>query len=192
MSKNPDPFQLSDRERRNLLLTGAMPLRFDILESRPIRQSVVATWCAAAFGADHASSVPQRAVRLLEEVLEAYQAAGADKMMAHSLVDYVFSRPVGEMDQELGGIGVTLLALAAAAGHDAEAAETKEVMRVLAKPLKEFAARNKQKDEAGFKVAQPCEHYKQGLHPDMNSSCTWPDQVHCEFDRCPGKLGKVS
>lgn len=57
------------------------------------RQRAVSDWCAAAFGAGHAASVPQRAIRLLEEVIEACQAANVDPAMAHRLIDYVYSRP---------------------------------------------------------------------------------------------------
>ena len=119
------------------------------------RQKIVAQWCTAAFGHEHTTSIPQRAVRLLEEAIEAYQAAGGSVEMAHSLIDYIFARPVGELAQELGGIGVTLLALANAAGLSADDEEAKEVDRVLSKPLEHFTARNRVKDEAGFVVKKP-------------------------------------
>lgn len=101
---------------------------------------------------EHALSVQQRAVRLLEEAIEAYQSAGADVAMAHRLVDYVFGRMPGALSQELGGIGVTLLALAEAAGLDAEVEEVREVRRVMSKPLEHFRERNAAKNEAGFEV----------------------------------------
>lgn len=122
------------------------------ISEREKRQHEVHQWCSDAFGADHASSVPQRAVRLLEETLEAYQAAGADPEMAHKLVDFVFSRPVGKLWQELGGVGLTVLALAEAAGLSADTEEAREFERVLSKPLKWFHARNQAKNDAGFEV----------------------------------------
>ena len=70
--------------------------------------------------------------------------------MAHRLVDYVFSRPVGVLHQELGGVGVCILALAAAAGLSADEEERREVERVLAKPLDHFRQRNAAKNAAGF------------------------------------------
>lgn len=118
------------------------------------RQEIVHDWCKAAFSHEHATNVTQRGIRLLEEAIEAYQATGGTAEMAHKLVDYIFARPVGELGQELGGVGVTLLALAAAAGLSAEFEEAREVDRVLAKPLEHFAARNRIKDEAGFKVGK--------------------------------------
>lgn len=125
-------------------------------ESKPERderQKQVAKWCAAAFGVDHQSSIPQRGVRLLEESIEAYQAAGGRAEMAHKLVDYTFSRPVGELSQELGGVGIGLLALAEAAGISADAEERRELERVLSKPLEHFTKRNQAKNDAGFNVA---------------------------------------
>lgn len=127
-----------------------------IQEPRPAardeRQRQVAAWCAAAFGTEHASSLTQRGIRLLEEAIEAYQAAGGEADMAHKLVDYVFGRPVGELGQELGGIGVTVLALAEAAGLSADAEEAREVARVLSKDLAHFTKRNEEKNAAGFNV----------------------------------------
>jgi hypothetical protein len=121
---------------------------------RDDRQAKTADWCAAAFGEAHASSVPQRAVRFLEEAVELSQACGVDRAMAHQLVDYIFDRPPGEPFQELGGVGVTTLALANALGVSADQAEAAEVARVLAKPLKHFADRNAAKNAAGFDVTQ--------------------------------------
>lgn len=72
--------------------------------------------------------------------------------MLHRLVDHVYAKPAGELRQELGGLGVTLLALAQAAGLSADDAETREIARVMAKPLAHFAARNAAKKAAGFHV----------------------------------------
>lgn len=120
---------------------------------RDQRQTTVADWCAAAFGTDQAASIKQRGIRLLEEAIEAYQATGADAAMAHKMVDYIFARPAGTIAQELGGVGVTTLALANAAGVSADECEAKEVARVLAKPLAHFTARNQAKNDAGFTAA---------------------------------------
>lgn len=123
--------------------------------ARDNRQKIVSDWCAAAFGIDHATSLPQRGIRLLEEAVELAQACGCSTDMAHKLIDFVFSRPIGKIEQELGGVGVTLLALASAAGHSADGEEAAEVARVLAKPPSYFTARNEAKNAAGFNVASP-------------------------------------
>lgn len=78
--------------------------------------------------------------------------------MAHRLIDHVFSKEAGEIGQELGGVGVTVLALAHAAGIDADAEEQREIARVRSKPLQWFWERNRAKNEAGFDVT--------GAYPD--------------------------
>lgn len=123
--------------------------------SRDRRQGQVAAWCAAAFGTAHLASLPQRGIRLLEEAVETAQAAGCKREMCHKLIDYVFDREPGELVQEIGGVGLTLLALCAAAGVSADDLEQTELERVLAKPLDHFAARNKVKNDAGFNVEDP-------------------------------------
>lgn len=118
--------------------------------NRDDRQQRVHTWAKAAFGVAHATSLPQRGLRLLEEAVELFQAAGGDQDMAHKLVSFVFSRPAGTIEQELGGVGVAVLALAAAFDVSADDMEQREVDRVLSKPLEFFAARNAEKNAAGF------------------------------------------
>lgn len=87
---------------------------------------------------------------MLEEAIELYQACGGDLAKAHKLLDFVFARPVGEIHQELGGVGVTVLALAQAAGLEADVCEDAEVDRILSKSEAVFRARNAEKNAAGF------------------------------------------
>lgn len=122
---------------------------------RDYRQQRVAEWAIAAFGEAHVQSLPQRGIRLLEEAIEAAQAAGCGRKMCQKLVDYVFDRPAGELKQEIGGVGLTLLALSYAADISADDAEAAELERVLAKPLEHFAARNRVKNDAGFNLEEP-------------------------------------
>ena len=122
---------------------------------RDQRQAMAASWAHAAFGEAEATSVPQRGLRLLEEAIEAFQACGGDEALAHKLVSFVFARPPGEVGQELGGVAVTALLLAAAVGLSADEEECREVHRVLSKPLREFTDRNANKNAAGFKIEFP-------------------------------------
>jgi NTP pyrophosphatase (non-canonical NTP hydrolase) len=126
--------------------------------SRDQRQQLVTEWAQSAFGREEATSLPQRGIRLLEEAIEAFQACGGDEDVAHKLITFVFARPPGAIGQELGGVAVTVLALAAAAGVSADEEECREIQRVLDKPLKEMAERNANKNAAGFRVvaATPC------------------------------------
>ena len=119
---------------------------------RDQRQTMIASWVELAFGRAEATSVPQRGLRLLEEAIEAFQACGGEEAIAHRLVAHVFARPPGEIGQELGGVAVTTLALAAAAGLSADEEEAREIHRVLSKPIREFTERNARKNAAGFKI----------------------------------------
>lgn len=120
--------------------------------ARDERQKRVTDWARAAFGEAEATGLAQRGVRLLEEAIEAFQACGGDEEIAHKLVAFVFARPAGTVGQELGGVSVTMLALAAAAGLSADEEECREVSRVLSKPVGEFTARNASNNSAGFKI----------------------------------------
>lgn len=119
-------------------------------KTRDQRQADVHAWCVAAFGDHDARSIPQRGLRLVEEAIETAQACGCDAAMLHRLIDHIYAKPVGELGLELGGLGVTMLALAEAAGFSADAAEVNEIQRVTSKPLGHFAARNAAKKAAGF------------------------------------------
>lgn len=134
-----------DDEPNNVI----MPVRWG---GRDVRQRQIMNWAQAAFGVDEATSLPQRGLRLLEEALEAFQACGGDEAMAHKLAAFVFTRPKGEIGQELGGVAVTALVLAEAAGLSAEEEECREIRRVLSKPTSHFAERNANKNAAGFKI----------------------------------------
>lgn len=118
--------------------------------TRDERQAEVIVWARRVFGDDEAVSLPQRGLRLLEEAIGAFQAAGGNPGQAHRLIDYVFSRRAGVLSQELGGVGVTVLALAAAAGISADEAERMEIERVLSRLPEHWAARNAVKNAAGF------------------------------------------
>ena len=73
-------------------------------------QARVAKWMQACFGPVISADVQERGDRLLEETLELLQAHGYDPRRVALLVDYVYSRPVGQPHQEVGGVMVTLAA----------------------------------------------------------------------------------
>lgn len=81
-------------------------------------QLKVDRWMQECFGADVASDVAERSHRFLEEALELVQSVGCTADEARQLVDYVFGRPAGEPRQEVGGVMVTLSALANAGCMD--------------------------------------------------------------------------
>jgi len=80
-------------------------------------QDRVGAWMLDCFGPKVSMDRLERRDRLVEEVLELAQTLPeftADR--AHALVDYVFNRPVGVTEQEVGGVSVTLAALCFAEG----------------------------------------------------------------------------
>lgn len=96
-------------------------------------QSRVDEWVQACFGPVIAGDKEERNHRFLEEALELVQACGCTREEAHQLVDYVFDRPVGERNQELGGVMITLAALSNAQRLDMQAAGETELERIWTK-----------------------------------------------------------
>ena len=117
---------------------------------RGLRQRTAAAWCARAFGDDSLADRRKRALRLLEEAIELYQAEQGSQDQAGALVAHVFAKPVGEPAQEVGGVSLTLLSYCHAAGLDADGCEAAELARVLATPLQDIQKRYARKTEAGF------------------------------------------
>lgn len=115
---------------------------------RLVRQIKVANWVEEAFGLQQARSVEYRGLRFVEEAIELAQSCDCKLETLHQLIDHIYSRPKGDLRQELGGVGLTLLALANAAGMSADAAEQEELERVLSKPLEMFKKRNEEKQAA--------------------------------------------
>lgn len=87
-------------------------------------------WMMSCFGEAITVDARERNLRFLEEALELVQSRGLTASEAHQLVDYVFGRPVGQPAQELGGVMVTLTALASAAKLDIGACAETELDRV--------------------------------------------------------------
>ena len=74
-------------------------------------QERVQPWMASCFGPEISANRVERNHRFLEEAIELIQSAGCTRSEAHQLVDYVFDRPAGEPEQEVGGVMVKQAAL---------------------------------------------------------------------------------
>lgn len=96
-------------------------------------QAHVQPWMMACFGAEIAADRQERNHRFIEEALELVQACGCTQSEAHQLVDYVYGRPQGEINQEVGGVMVTLAALCLANGFDMHSAGETELARIWTK-----------------------------------------------------------
>lgn len=74
-------------------------------------QEQVNAWMTECFVSDIIKSKEERNHRFLEEALELVQANGIDRDTVHALVNYVFERPPGALNREVGGVMVSLAAL---------------------------------------------------------------------------------
>lgn len=92
-------------------------------------QERVADWLHECFGSEVALSKLERTHRFLEEALELAQAGGCSRADALALVDYVYSRPVGDVSAETGGVLVTLAGMAEAYEIEMAAAGETELAR---------------------------------------------------------------
>ena len=100
-----------------------------MITPRRERQASVARWVSKLFGPAQAADVKGRATRMLEEAIEAAQAAGVSEDVVGKLTRRVYDKPAGDLRQEIGQVGLTLLAFSAAAGFDADTLEDEQVVR---------------------------------------------------------------
>lgn len=121
---------------------------------RDRRQALVVQWARECFGDMEAFHVQQRALRVLEEAVELAQACGVTAAIVAKLAAYVYGRPVGGIYQEIGGLSITLLALAGACGLSAEEEERREFDRIMEKPRSYFTDRNARKNADGIKAVE--------------------------------------
>lgn len=110
-----------------------MPGLKSALASNASFQDRVRPWMLECFGEMIAGDREERNHRFLEEALELVQACGCTQHEAHQLVDYVYGRDQGEINQEVGGVMVTLAALCLANGMDMHAAGETELARIWTK-----------------------------------------------------------
>ena len=122
--------------------------------NRDERQAAVLDWVRTTFGPATLTG-SERAMRVLEEALELFQAEGLDLDKALAIARHVYGRPLGDPAQEVGGLGVTLLAYCGAKGISADGEEARELERVLAKDPEHFRARHNLKADAGIAERAP-------------------------------------
>lgn len=96
-------------------------------------QQCVMPWMLECFGEEIASDQVERNHRFFEEATELVQSGGMTREAAHQLVDYTYDRPVGELDQEVGGVMVTLAALCLAHNTDMHLCGDIELARIWTK-----------------------------------------------------------
>jgi hypothetical protein len=107
-------------------------------------------WGVRCFGMVHMRDKRIRALRCVEEAIELAQACKVDQLQLHKLIDYVYDRPVGVPEKEVGGVFVTAAVISECLNDQPEAIFEAEIRRVLAKDPSYFAERNRLKEAAGF------------------------------------------
>lgn len=96
-------------------------------------QNGVAEWLLQCFGPEISGDKLERSDRFIEEALELVQAVGYPEERISALLQYVYSRPIGEPQQEVGGVMVTLAALCWSHGIDLDEASRAELARIWTK-----------------------------------------------------------
>ncbi len=146
---------------------------------------IAAEWAVRCFGADHYWNRAVRALRTLEEAAELAQALNVPEEKAIQCIKTVYSRPVGDAKQELGGVLLTTAILIESMNLDYNDVLECELRRVLKKDTAHFAKRNQEKIDLGLDIAPPGlsqEAYDNGpgAQPTMT---THTDQDGCRISR---------
>ncbi len=118
----------------------------------------VADFVGTAFGYDCLMDMKERGKRVYEEACELVQTLGISQGELAAIVDWVFSRPVGDTRQELAGVGMTSLAFAYAYGVRLDDVVREELDRVNKLPLSKFRAKKALKVAAGISERSEIDH----------------------------------
>jgi NTP pyrophosphatase (non-canonical NTP hydrolase) len=113
-----------------------------------VKQKEVLAWAVEAFG-DTALRFQERAARMVEEAIEVAQAEGLSPEIVRKILDRVYSRPPGDLWQELGGLMITAMALAENQGLDLHDCARQEFARVQSKTKDWWTRKHQEKIEAG-------------------------------------------
>lgn len=133
------------------------PYRWAPDQSTGSFQSRVAPWMQITFGAEVSADVLERGDRHLEEVLELLQATHYPPERVAALTTYVYSRPIGEPAQEVGGVMVTLAAFCLSIFVDMHRAAEVELARVWTKVDKIRAKQASKPHGSALPIAAPSE-----------------------------------
>jgi len=125
----------------------------------------------------------ERVLRATEEIVEAAQCLEIPEEQVHLLIKRVYSRPVGEIEQEIGGVGVTVLALCESLGVSFQELTEREVTRIESPEIMaKVRAKHNAKAADGVATFVPAEP----VHLDEDGSWyfwneTWSDK-HGPYD----------
>lgn len=112
----------------------------------------VRKWIMRVFGVEVYWNRRERGRRFIEECIELVQAMDISKDDVQQILDRIYSRPVGDVEQEVGGVGITLLGLCGCLGLDFDILTDTELRRIEALPIDHWRKRQAAKAEAGVGV----------------------------------------
>jgi len=92
-------------------------------------QQRIISWLGRTYG-QKTLEKEERCLRYAEESMELLQAAGVDRETLLKIVDHVYSRPKGDVDQEVTGSYITLVGMCHAHGIDLHRSVDRELDRV--------------------------------------------------------------
>lgn len=118
--------------------------------NRKNAQQVLYDWACRVFGAAIAARRTERAARLVEEAIEAAHAAGLVKQVVDQITTRVYSRPKGDLEQELAQVGICWLTMCENAGIDSYTAVKREYIRLNSIPDEDHRARHARKIDQGI------------------------------------------
>jgi hypothetical protein len=111
----------------------------------------VLDWVRSTFG-EKTCNVEERVLRFLEEAIELAQAEDIPIHRIIQLAEYVYGKQKGDFSQEVGGIGITLLAYCELRGISSDAEELREWLRISTLDPDHFRQRQNVKAGAGVAV----------------------------------------
>lgn len=124
--------------------------------ARPsLTQAAVLEWVGRSFGEACTTDHAERGGRMLEEAIELAQACGVDHEAATRLVDHIYRRPVCLPSQEVGGLMITIYALAEMLGIDMNNVAAAEWQRICEMPADYWDKKHAEKHAAGIAIAPP-------------------------------------
>lgn len=141
---------------------GRIDQRLKNASARNTRQTDILQWANDTFGVATADNTGERIRRFAEEFVELAQTVGLDKQALLDIIEHVYAKPAGNLAQEIGQVGVSLLGLAEHLGINADEEERAEFERITSLPPEHWQARQNAKADKGLGLVSTAETKNNG------------------------------
>jgi len=142
---------------------GRIDQRLKNAGARNTRQTDILQWANGTFGVATADNTGERIRRFAEESVELAQTVGLEKQALLDLIEHVYAKPAGNLAQEIGQVGVSLLGLAEHLGINVDEEERAEFERITSLPPPEhWQARQNAKANKGLGLVSTAETKNNG------------------------------